>query len=165
MMVAKVRRSDPDEVRSSVSRAETQARLNGPSGGPTSLLRRVLLTGLAGAILFAVVFVGRAEAEFYYGSSANEIYAGTSAGDVVRLYGGQDEARGLAGNDVLFGGRGHDLLVGGEGSDGLYGGRGNDRLRAYGQGRDDVIGGPGFDICTVGPLDYVEGCELVRYGP
>jgi hypothetical protein len=44
----------------------------------------------------------------------------------------------------------------------LDGQRGNDRLRAQdGDGRDELYGGPGYDICYINEGDFTRGCEEV----
>ena len=44
----------------------------------------------------------------------------------------------------------------------LDGQRGNDRLRAQdGDGRDDLYGGPGYDVCYIDEGDRFAGCDKV----
>jgi hypothetical protein len=44
----------------------------------------------------------------------------------------------------------------------LDGQRGNDRLKAQDRdGRDELYGGPGFDICYIDEGDFTRGCEEV----
>jgi hypothetical protein len=44
----------------------------------------------------------------------------------------------------------------------LDGQRGNDRLRAQdGDGRDELYGGPGFDVCYIDEGDFTRGCDEV----
>ena len=44
----------------------------------------------------------------------------------------------------------------------LDGQRGNDRLKAQdGDGRDELYGGPGYDICYIDEGDFTRGCDEV----
>ena len=44
----------------------------------------------------------------------------------------------------------------------LDGQRGNDRLKAQdGDGRDELYGGPGYDVCYIDAGDYTRGCDEV----
>jgi len=44
----------------------------------------------------------------------------------------------------------------------LDGQRGNDRLKAQdGDGRDELYGGPGYDVCYIDESDYTQGCDEV----
>ena len=44
----------------------------------------------------------------------------------------------------------------------LDGQRGNDRLKAQdGDSRDELYGGPGYDVCYIDEGDYTRGCEEV----
>ena len=67
-----------------------------------------------------------------------------------------DKIRGRGGEDVIRANR-YDRDV-----DLLYGGAGRDRLNAQdGDGRDEVRGGPGRDVCYVDAGDTHRGCEEV----
>jgi len=44
----------------------------------------------------------------------------------------------------------------------LDGQRGNDRLKAQdGDGRDELYGGPGYDVCYIDEGDFTRGCNEV----
>ncbi len=44
----------------------------------------------------------------------------------------------------------------------LDGQRGNDRLKAQdGDGRDELYGGPGYDVCYIDEGDFTRGCDEV----
>ncbi len=70
--------------------------------------------------------------------------------------GRDDTIRGRGGKDVIRANR-YDRDV-----DLLYGGAGRDRLNAQdGDVRDELRGGPGFDVCYVDEGDETQGCEEV----
>ncbi len=70
--------------------------------------------------------------------------------------GKDDTIRGRGGEDVIRANR-YDRDV-----DLLYGGAGRDRLNAQdGDRRDELRGGPGFDVCYIDEGDKTQGCEEV----
>ncbi len=84
---------------------------------------------------------------------------GTGRDDVLTERPGDgtnDVIRGRGGNDTIRANRfGNDKDI-------LYGGEGRDRLNAQdGDGRDELRGGRGFDVCYVDEGDTHRGCEEV----
>jgi len=89
---------------------------------------------------------------------------GTDDGEtLVERWGGKrlpDKMYALGGNDKIVA----NFFLGDR--DILFGGRGDDRLRAADvDGKDVVIGGPGFDVCVIDELygkAATQGCERLR---
>lgn len=103
---------------------------------------------------------------------------GTPGPDTLVGGNGADLLNGQAGNDRLYGGRGPDLINGGPGADVIWtgkggaqdgdrahGGDGDDKIFNFGSGRTAgvVVGGRGYDTCTVDRTDHVYSCEVIRY--
>ena len=117
--------------------------------------RALLLTALAmvAAMVFAPVALAVTK------QCSERPCLGTAKGDVLTERPGNgtaDKIRGRGGNDVIRANR-YDRDV-----DLLYGGAGRDRLNAQdGDGRDELRGGPGRDVCYVDEGDTYRGCEEV----
>lgn len=106
------------------------------------------------------VIAGGSGADRVDGSSGQDLLAGDQDADVLIGGLGADDLRGGLGSDRLLGGDGNDLLTGDTGRDVLGGGDGNDKLYAMDGERDEVVGGPGFDVARVDRgLDRVRGVE------
>ncbi len=100
-----------------------------------------------------------------YGWEGSDWLDGGAGNDYVSGWTGDDRVDGGTGHDVVFGDTGNDALYGYSGYDTLYGWEGFDFIYSAGDGTyDRVFGGPGYDVCVVGPEDYVVGCEEVYTG-
>lgn len=109
--------------------------------------------------------VGGYGSDVLYGESGSDWLDGGAGNDLVRGGTGDDLVDGGTNNDTVGGGDGNDAVYGYAGSDTLYGGTGNDLVYSAGDGtKDEVHGGPGYDVCIVGSEDDLSGCEEVYGG-
>jgi len=102
--------------------------------------------------------------DILFGGPDNDLIKAGDGDDELHGGFGDDVLKGEKGDDFLFGDHGDDILIGGDGSDFLDGSFGNDDLSGGSSpdGDPDFLdGGPGIDICRVGPEDTFENCETV----
>src|SRR5215208_2693040 len=110
---------------------------------------------------------GRGDHDRLLGARGFDRIAGGRGGDY--LYGGRqaDVVHGGPGNDFVRGNKGGDILTGGQGTDFLVAQGGDDHLWGATRGGpddrdpDSLSAGGGFDVCHVGPDDFVYDCEKI----
>jgi len=120
-------------------------------------MRRKLLTAAIAVGLFGATFAIGAPA-----ASATENPCEYVPLNVVLGGPNADRLIGSFCDDAIYGFGGNDVIRGRTGTDTLRGGRGDDRISALGfEGR--IVGGPGWDTCSVIEFSAVEvlGCEVV----
>ena len=125
-----------------------------------------------------VIIVGTDAPETIIGSRGDDTIQGNGGDDIICGGGGADNINGGDDNDRVFGEGGDDTLSGGRGDDFVSGGWGNDDIDGgedvnylYGDAGDDVLdgteaapgsrmdGGPGHNLCFVGPAGDVRNCR------
>ncbi|MET1008515.1 MAG: hypothetical protein ABWY96_00475 [Gaiellaceae bacterium] len=104
----------------------------------------------------------------FLGTNGPDVLTGTPAVEEFRGLDGNDVILGGGGADALFGGGGNDMLGGQGGADVLFDHRGRDILRGAGgddtldardrRRGDQVLGGPGADLCRRDRGDGARNC-------
>jgi Ca2+-binding RTX toxin-like protein len=88
---------------------------------------------------------------------------GTKHNDTLMERAGVDDnIYGRAGDDTINVGRGAEREIPSD-TDILHGDRGDDRLKSDDlEGRDELHGGRGYDVCIIDTGDSTQGCQKVK---